>query len=67
MAVKRNQYDRIMTHLDRGNSLSAAQATRWGISNLRARICELRDAGFHIVSTPKRVGKGVMYRKGTQN
>jgi len=32
-----------------GRTLSAAQAeTHYGIRNLRARICELRDAGFRV-------------------
>ena len=51
MTNTKTQLEKIMGALESGKSLTAAQArSRFGIANLRARICELRDKGFYITS-----------------
>jgi hypothetical protein len=54
-----NQTDKVLAYLQTpGRTLTAKQArSRFGIQRLSARICELREEGFDIVSTP------VVYRE----
>ena len=59
------QNDKIISFLVNGNGknrkLTVEQARqKWGVQNLRARICELRDRGHEIeTTTTKRSGRVV--------
>lgn len=45
------QTDKVLAYLEKGNTLTSKQArARFGISNLRARIHELRTEGYNIVN-----------------
>lgn len=57
------QNDKIISFLVNGKNrkLTVEQAQqKWGVQNLRARICELRDRGHEIeTTTTKRSGRVV--------
>jgi hypothetical protein len=45
------QAEKVLTYLENGNTLTFKQArARFGIKNLRARIYELREEGYNIVT-----------------
>lgn len=47
------QSDKVLAYLEAGRTLTSKQArARFGIQNLRARIHELREEGFNIVTEP---------------
>jgi len=49
-----SQNEKITSVLERGGSLTAAQArSRFGVRNLRARIYDLREEGLDIRTTMK--------------
>jgi hypothetical protein len=49
--VKKSQNVRILETLKNTGKITAVDAQRRGIQNLRARICELRNDGENITST----------------
>ena len=47
------QVQKIDRYLSAGRTLTSAEArSRFGIKNLRARICEMRQEGYNIVASP---------------
>jgi hypothetical protein len=47
------QVQKIDRYLSAGRSLTSAEArSRFGIKNLRARICEMRQDGYDIEAVP---------------
>ena len=61
--------DRILTALLSGKTFSVAQGrVRFGVSNISARIAELRDDGYSIYTNLRHRGDGTpvkIYRLGT--
>ncbi len=54
------QYTRILRTLQSGRTLTSKQARTWGITNLRARVFELRQQGYDIrTSVENRRGQRV--------
>ena len=52
--MTKTQLERIAAVLNKGGSLTAAQArARFGVNNLRARIYDLREEGMPIQTTMK--------------
>lgn len=49
----------ILNYLSKGNTLTAKQARKAGVKNLRARVDDLRKAGFPVYNN------GGQYRLGT--
>jgi|TARA_S200002703_G_scaffold159819_2_gene174911 hypothetical protein len=50
--VKQTQFDRVLSHLEDGNTLTRLEAwQQLGIMNPTARICELRAAGYPVKTT----------------
>ena len=63
--MKASQKDKILRWLLMGKGVTPLQALRlWGCNRLAARIWELRDDGYNIISKPKVVktstGKAVV-------
>ena len=57
MKERDSQCKTILNYLMQGNSITQIEATRmWDITRLAARVSDLRDRGYNIVS--ERVGKG---------
>ena len=69
MAQKLTQLEKILREMNKGKQVSRALATRLGVSNLSARITNLRDAGYTIYCNSRKVdGKAVtMYRLDEKN
>lgn len=62
--LTQNQF--LVTHLrGTGVELTAVEAKKIGIQNLRARICELRQAGL-VVSTRKTETGAASYKVGAR-
>lgn len=54
---RKSQCKTILNYLQQGNSLTQIEATEmWHITRLAARVSDLRDRGYDIVS--EKVGKG---------
>lgn len=52
------QYEKIISFLDSGKELTASQAaSRFGITNLSARVHELREDGYKIATVKTKSGK----------
>lgn len=56
------QNDRIIRYLTSGRNLTPAQARRFGVRNLRARVNDLRNEGFCVYTN--RSSNGTSYRMG---
>lgn len=55
-----SQTEKLQTYLEAGRSITAPEArARFGVQNLRARICELRDTGLNIGTIPYTRKNGV--------
>jgi hypothetical protein len=69
MASNKNVNTRILRFLKSGRDITTAQAqTRFGITNVSARMSELRAAGFPIYCNKKMTDNGFViraYRLGT--
>lgn len=51
MSRKLSQSEKVRSHLEAGKSLTEATAEkRYGVKNLSARICELRQEGLNITT-----------------
>ncbi len=62
--VKKSAKSRILAALSTGRNLTVKQArARFGITNVKARVHELRTEGYAIYTNPRRNG-GVTYRLG---
>lgn len=57
------QNDRIINWLSTGRSITARQASTWGVKRLAARIHELRNQGYSIYTNVNSNGK-TTYRLG---
>ncbi len=52
------QYEKIISFLDTGKELTASQAaSRFGVTNLSARVHELRADGYKIATVKTKSGK----------
>jgi hypothetical protein len=69
--MTQTQNAKVLRYLTKGQSLTAKQArSRFGVQNLRARICELREEGHKIVTSPVTFrdtgARGVSYKLVTR-
>lgn len=56
MSKKQSQFDRVLSHLEDGKTLTRLEAWQeLGIMNPTARICELRIAGYPVKTTTIKV------------
>ena len=58
------QYSKIITKLYGDGTITAKDARRMGIKNLRARVCEMRDRGHLIMTKMKSDGGFRTTRRG---
>ena len=59
----KTQYETILNFLNKGHRLTERQAQSWGITNLSARVAELRAQG-HSIYTNTRKSVGSFYKLG---
>lgn len=57
--MKKTQHEKIVDYLATGKQLTVNQAVRLGVTNLSARIHELRNYGFNIYTNTKRFTRGI--------
>lgn len=60
--TRKNQWQKIMNHLKKRRLSVQFAKSKYGIQNLRARICELRKEGNEIYTYPdRRTGRTTSY------
>lgn len=61
---KRSQAEQVLTHIKRHGSINPLTAiTAYGCMRLAARICDLRDAGYNIVTDMVKTSEGKQYAR----